>query len=265
MPGVDDFETTLYLNGVSIAGTCSDFTLMDAHISGLGMPETRVTDLERADDHGSVAGQDFTQPRTLSFPVSMQRSSTRLAMEALRSLKAAWRPAGPFDDVLEITIPGIGPSDDTLRFYGRPRSTLDVDLHYLSSGVISALATYIALDPIGYGPVVTVTGAASASVNNEGDANSKRATIVITGNGGVPVLSNTTDGGGNIVFSQALGGGQTWEIDLYRRDVTDAAGDDAFASNVLASSLWFRLLPGVNNLTLTGAASMSVAYRSGWW
>lgn len=265
MPAVTDFETTLTLNSVTIAGTCGDFVLMADNIAGLGMPDSKVADLERADDNGSVAGQDFAQARTLSFPVMLERSSTRLAMEALRTLKRAWRPAGPVDDILSIKIPGIGPTDDTLRFYGRPRSTLDVDLHWLPGGIITSLATFVALDPIGYGPLTTVTGAANASVNNTGDANSKRALITITGNGGIPALTNGTDGGGNIVFSQVLGSGQTWEIDLYRRDVVDAANNDAFAGNVLAASLWFRLLPGVNNLTLTGAASMTIDYRSGWW
>lgn len=265
MPAVTDFETTLALNGVTIAGTCGDFILMSNSISGLGMPDTKSSDLERADDHGSVAGQDFAQPRTLAFPVMMERDSTRLAMEALRTLKEAWRPTGPTDDTLSVTIPGIGPSDDTLRFYGRPRSPLDVDLHWLNGGIITSLASFVALDPIGYGPTVIVTGTANASVNNTGDANSKRATITITGNGGVPTLTNGTDGGGNVLFSQALAGAATWEIDLYRRDVVDASGNDAFTGNVLAASLWFRLLPGVNSLTLTGAASMSIDYRSGWW
>lgn len=265
MPAVTDFETTLSLNGVTIAGTCGDFMLMNDSISGLGMPDAKVSDLDRADDNGSVAGEDFAQARTLSFPVSMKRGSTRLAMEALRTLKKAWRPAGPVDDTLDIKIPGVGPSNDTLRFYGRPRSTLDVDLHWLSGGIISSLATFVALDPIGYGPTVTVTGSPNASVNNTGDANSKRATITITGNGGIPTLTNATDGGGNVLFSQTLGSGQTWVIDLYRRDVVTGAGNDAFAGNVLASSLWFRLVPGVNSLTLTGAASMVISHRSGWW
>ena len=70
MPAVADFETTLSLNNVTIAGACGDFILMANSVSGLGMPETKASDLDRADDHGSVAGQDFAQARTLSFPAA---------------------------------------------------------------------------------------------------------------------------------------------------------------------------------------------------
>lgn len=261
---VTDFTTSISLNGVTIEGMCGDYVLLANNISGLGMPEAKVNDLTKADDHGTISGPDFAQSRLLSFPVAFHRDTAREAMVALRALKAAWRPAAS-DNVLSITIPGIGPSDDTLRFYGRPRSNLETDLHYLPGGIVNVLASFTALDPIGYGPTVVVTGTSAATVSNPGDAPSKRAIITITGNGGVPTLTNATDGGGNVLFSRILTNGLTWKIDLNRRDVVDGANDDAFTDNVLPASLWFRLLSGNNSLTLTGAASMSIEYRSGWW
>lgn len=256
------------LNGLTIDGADEDATyvLLADSISGLGLPETRVADLERADDHGSVAGQDFAQPRALRIPVAINTpEDPRAAWAALRALKVAWRPTGPTDDVLAIYAPGIGPSDDTLRFHGRPRTALDVNLRMVHAGIIYALATFMALDPIGYGPAEADSGSGTFSVTNAGDARTERATIVITGNGGTPAIANATDGGGNVLFTQALPAAATWTIDLKARTVVDSAGDDVFPGNVAPSSLWFGLQPGANQLTLTGAASAALSFQSGWW
>jgi hypothetical protein len=256
------------LNGVTIDGADEDATyvLLADSISGLGLPEPRTADLDRADDHGSVAGQDFTQPRALRIPIAINTpDDPAAAWAALRALKAAWQPTGPADDLLSIYAPGIGPSDDTLRFFGRPRTALDVNLRMVHAGIIYALATFVALDPIGYGPTEADSGSGTFSVTNAGDARTERATITITGNGGTPTIANASDGGGNVLFTEALAGAATWVIDLRARTVVDGSGNDVFAGNVAPSSLWFGLQPGANQLTLTGAASAALSFRSGWW
>jgi hypothetical protein len=256
------------LNGVTIDGADEEATyvLLADSIGGLGLPEPRVADLERTDDHGTVAGVDYTTSRVLRIPIAIKAADDpEAAMVALRALKAAWKPTGPTDDVLSITLPGYGPSDDVVRFFGRPRTTLEVNLSRLGLGVVYALATFVALDPIGYGPTEVTAGSGTFTVTNAGDATSKRATIEVVGNGGTPVLVNNSDGGADVRFSQALGGGSSWFIDLATRTVVDGSGNDVFPSNVLAASLWPRLVPGSNSLTLTGAGSASVSHRSGWW
>jgi hypothetical protein len=179
-------------------------------------------------------------------------------------LKGAWKPAST-DEQLDVYVPGIGPSDHTLRFFGRPRGNMEVNLRSLYLGAIYCFCTFVALDPVGYGPLETTAGSGTFSVTNSGDATSARATVTIAGNGGTPALVNNTDGGADVRFSQALGGGSSLLVDLKARTVVDSSGNDAFEDNVLAASLWPRLVPGANSLTITGAASASVQHRDGWW
>lgn len=256
------------LNGVTIDGADPDATyvLLADSISGLGLPEPKVSNLDRADDHGAVAPRDYAQPRVLRIPTAVNvPEDTRGAWQALRTLKRAWKPTGPTDQELTVYAPGIGPTDDTLRFYGRPRTTLDVNARMAYAGIIYALASFDALDPIGYGPVEEASGSGTFTVTADGDERTERATVTITGNGGTPIISNATDGGGNVVFTQPLANGDTWVIDLKARTVVDGAGTDVFQGRVATSSLWFGLQPGANQLTLTGAASAAFSYRSGWW
>ena len=257
------------LNGVTIDGADEDATyvLLADSIGGLGLPEPRLADLERNDEHGTVAGADHTTSRVLRLPIAVQApDDPHAAMVAFRALKAAWQPTGPTDDVLSISLPGYGPSDDVVRFYGRPRTTLEANLGKLHLGVVYALATFVALDPIGYGPTESAgPSSGTFAVVNAGDATSKRATIEVVGNGGTPVLVNNTDGGADVRFSQALAGATSWFIDLAARTVVDGSGNDVFPDNVLAASLWPRLVPGSNSFTLTGAGSATFSYRSGWW
>ena len=261
---VEDFEVWVELNDVRIAGTCGDFVLTVESIGGLGLPDVKSADLNRLDDHGSVAADDYAQSRQIFFPIALQRDTAREAMTALQELKTAWK-ASRVEDELSIFIPGIGPVDDTLRFYGRPRSTLDVILRGLPGGVISAFANFAALDPVGYGPVTTISGSGTFTVTNEGNADSRRAVVEIIGDGGIPSLVNASDGGADVRFSQALGVGQSWFVDLRNRTVIDGSGDDVFPNNVLQASIWPKLVPGDNSLTLDGADSANVVYRSGWW
>lgn len=259
---------TAELNSVTIDGSDgADFMLMESGIEGLGLPEASNDDLARSGDHGAVAGTDYMEPRVLRVPVMIWRESDpEAAMAALRTLKTAWSPttAGAPDQLLTVTSPGLGPTDDALRFYGRPRGG-DVQLQRLKYGLVYVQLTFVALDPVGYGPGETTAGSGTFAVTNDGDAVSKRAVVELVGNGGVPQLVNADDGGADVRFTLPLGGGSSWFVDLAARTVVDSAGDDVFPGNVVAASLWPRLVPGANNLTVTGAASASVDFQGGWW
>lgn len=260
-------EQTAELNDVTMDGAeGSDYMIMEDGIEGLGLPLVKDGDQERADDHGDVAAADYAQSRTLRIPVMVWREDDpEGAMAALRQLKTAWRTVpGVAEQELIITVPGIGPTDDALRFYGRPRG-VDANLRRLHAGLIYARATFVALDPVGYGPEETVDDDGTFVVTNPGDAISKRAVVELIGNGGTPQLVNNTDGGADVQFSQTLGSSDSWFVDLATRTVVDDDGDDVFPDNVLPASLWPRLQPGTNSLTVTGAASASVVFMGGWW
>ena len=261
-------EQELTLNGVLVDGADPDavYQIVRPGISGLGAPDIAGSDLNVAAEHGSVTGVDYTGTRTLRIPMVVQiENEPDLAMEAWRDLQTAWAPAVT-DQRLDVKLPGVGPVDGTVSFFGRPRGGLEPRLEYLTAGIIFCQATFIALDPIGYGPEETASGSGTIVVTNAGDVASRRATVTITGNGGTPKLENVNDGGTFVEFGATLAGAATWDVDLLAKTVVDGSGNDVYAAaDVLSTSTWPRLQPGSNSLVLTGAASASVLYRDGYW
>jgi hypothetical protein len=261
-------EQEATLNGVTADGADPDAVIqvVSPGISGLGAPDIDASDLNVAAEHGSVTGVDYAGPRTLRVPMVVQvADEPDLAVEAWRDLQTAWRPAAE-DQRLDVKVPGIGPVDGVLSFFGRPRSGLEPRLQYVHAGIIFCQGTFVALDPIGYGPAETSSGSGTIVVVNSGDVASRRATVTITGNGGAPKLVNVNDGGTFVEFGATLAGAATWDVDLLAKTVVDSAGNDVYAAaDVLSTSTWPRLQPGSNSLVLTGAASASVLYRDGYW
>lgn len=248
-------------------GDCDeDYVLALPGVSGLGIPDVKIlSEIPRYGDHGFVSGPDYLGQRTIGIPVSIHRKDDpSAAMIDFRALKTAWQPT-TYDEILSITIAGYGPSDDTVRFYGRPRNAIDVDLSRHYTGTINALATFVALDPVGYGPEETdPLSTGSNTVTNPGDAPTARAILSLTGNGGTPVITNQSLGGRAILFQDPIPSSETWTIDLLRQTVRDASGDDQF-STISPASTWFHLGAGDNTLVLSGVASGSITFRGGWW
>jgi hypothetical protein len=256
------------LNGVLVDGADPDATyqVLQPGISGLGAPDVAGGDLNVAAEHGSVKGADYTGTRTLRVPMVTQvEDEPELAMDAWRELQTAWAPAAA-DQELLVKIPGIGPIDGTITYFGRPRGSIEPRLQYLTGGIVFSQGTFVALDPIGYGPEETEAGSGTIIVTNIGDVASRRATVTLTGNGGTPKITNINDGGTFVEFGATLAGAATWAVDLLAKTVVDGSGDDVYAAaDVLSTSTWPRLVPGSNSLVITGAASASVTYRDGYW
>lgn len=248
-------------------GMCgSEFLLPLPGVTGLGVPDVKMgTEVDRLGTHGSTSGADYLGSRVIGIPVMIHhRDDVDAAMSSLRKLRAMWRPALS-DELLSVTIPGYGPADNTMRFWGRPRGSLSVDLALLHTGTVSAYASFSALDPIGYGPLTTVS--LSSGANNivvTGDAPSSRATIELTGNGGTPTIINTTHASRQVIFQAPIPSGQVWTLDLHRQTLRNASGTDMFSA-IAPTSSWFHLLGGANSISLSGVASGSMTYRGGWW
>lgn len=257
---------TVTFRNLIIGGCDEDFVLAAPGISGLGIPDVKIlAELPKYGDHGFISGGDFLSQRILGIPIMIhRRSDPATAMAAFRTLKTAWRPASS-NEMLSIHSIGYGPSDSTVRFFGRPRTAIDVDLSLHFTGTINALATFVALDPVGYGPEQTNALVAGANtVNNPGDAPTSRVTISLTGNGNTPSLTNPTLGGRTILFQNPIPNGETWVIDLFEQTVIDGSGDDRF-STISPASTWFHLGAGDNTLVLAGVGSGSITLRGGWW
>lgn len=238
------------------AGTDYPFT---TPVSGLGIPAVRSRDLELADRHGSHGGApDRLLRRILQLPVGVDGSTPADAYTKLHTLKSAWRPADS-DEPFDLRLPGQPTT--VVRYYGRPRA-VDVDLRHLRSGWADALLTFEALDPYAYGPTDTATVVTTLAVTNAGTVATDRITLVLEGNGGTPVITNTT-AGGTIEFVSALALGVTRTLDVRARTMVDAGGADVYHELTAATS-WFDLAPGANTITLSGAASVDVTWRPAW-
>lgn len=235
-------------------GTAYPF-VREGGIQGLGNPDIREFDTPRGDRDGDVGGLDRNTPRILRFALELDQHATFMA--DLRALKAAWRSTT--DTTLDIRHPLFDSTDNILRFYGRPR-TLEANVDTVDlNGFIPVLATYKCLDPFGYGAEETVSDASSpASVTSDGDVPTDRFTIEVTGNGGTPVITSTTDEASAVVFNTTLAGAAVAVLDFRAHSMT-VGGTPAY--QLAAGSRWFRLLPGANTLTFTGCASIEVVHR----
>jgi phage-related protein len=77
------------------------------------------------------------------------------------------------------------------------------------------------------------------------------------------VITNPDDPDGDaITFTAALAGGSSYVIDLHAMSVTLAGVHRE--QDVSASSQWFGLAPGDNDLTFTGCASVAASFRPAW-
>lgn len=258
--------------GLTISGTCSanaspyHYTIPMPGITGLGINDVKSNAHDRLDRHGVIAGPDYLSERSIGIPVIIHhRDDPKTAMQALTNLKSKWGPGGA-NDILSVTIDGIGPSDDTLRYWGRPRNAVDVDLQFLYTGTINLILSFVALDPIGYGPEQSASLSSGANtVTNPGSAPTDRAIITLRGDGGIPKITNNSRGDRMIAWRSVLGSGVTRIIDLRHQTVTDSSGQDKF-SEISPTSHWFDLREGSNTLTLDNVTTgNSITYRGGWW
>jgi hypothetical protein len=257
---------TATLNGVTIDGTATDgYIMLTPGPSGLGSPNVKNKGLPLADRHGSVAGPDFMGTRRIRIPVAVYvEDDPEGAMSAWRSLQNAWSPAAS-DQALTISSPGLTGTGDSLTYYGRPRGATQPNFRSLHAGVVYALATFEALDPVGYTSGGTTVGSGGFTVENGGDTATTRATITLSGNDSAPKIENTTDSGGYVEFANVLATGETWTIDMAAKTVIDSGGNDVLnASGLTAASPWFSFLVGSNSLGLTGATQASVTLLDGW-
>lgn len=256
---------TITLNGTVIGGCGSDFVLAEDNLSGLGMPDVKPMDIDLQLNHGSVASRDFLATRVIGIPIIIYRKlDPAAAMVAARQLKAAWQPARDGnDDILTVEAAGLGPLNDVMTFFGRPRGGLELDLVKHYAGLITAYGSFTCLDPLGYGDEQT-SGGTSFSINNIGTAATDRISLVITGNDGTPAISNNRDPGRVIRFGEPLTSGRTRHIDVRAKTVVTSSGDDRY-DNLAPTNQWFDILPGVNNLAVTGASSISITWRPAWY
>jgi len=218
------------------------------------------TDLRRIGRDGVAGGIDRYPKRVLRIPMQVLGDTGADVDTNLAALKAAWRRSDT-DLALSLRLAGT----TTLTYWGRPRGLDDSRLGKVEAGTALVTATFDCLDPLAYGDTVTVGADASTPIplTNSGNATSYRCVLTVAGNGGTPVLTNPDDpDGGDITFTVALAGGSSYVIDLAAMSVTKASVNHE--QDVSASSQWFGLAPGANDIAFTGCASVAADFRPAW-
>lgn len=220
-------------------------------------PTPTAADVAIAGGHGVRGAFDRMETRPIIVPVLIAADVAATAENRLDTLKAAWAPTG-VDVELAVRLEG-----DERRYFGRPRGVDDqaVSGRMLTQGVLEVECTFVATDPLAYDPGVAVAAGTSIVCTNLGNMTSHRGTLTVVGNGGTPVITNTTTGG-TITFTTAVTGAETAEIDLYEQTVL--IGGAHAENRTSPASSWFGWQAGANTVTVTGAASVAATVRSAW-
>ena len=245
---------TVTVGGLTLGdGTSYGITRMN----GLTRAGIRAARAERGDRDGEVGGVDVLTRRMISMGLRLRGASQASVWSLLTDLNTAWPPAST-DTTLDVAAAEL---TGGRRFYGRPGSIEDDGMANLRFGQIDCFATFEALDPLGYGAEEeALAQSGTFAIDNVGTAPTDRITLTVNGNGGIPQLANATDGK-TIKFAEAVTG--TRVIDVRARTVLDGT-TDAYGE-LSPTNQWFDLLAGSNSLTLSGAASVDVAWRPAWY
>lgn len=271
---------TATLNGLTIgSGTIYRWT---AWPSGLGTPDIRAQDTTRPRRHGVTAADDLLGARTVTFEITVQ--GTQAALEvALTALNSAFAPS-PSDAWLDLRMTG-SPSEYSLQ--GRARGVeWDLSRRY-TFGLADARCTFVATDPLKYGPLVTTTiglpsgtaglpfpatgpfvfGAQSggeATVTNSGTA-AVDWTATVTGPMTTPRLEMVSLGR-RVSFDLAVATGETLVLDS-RTGSALLNGSTPRTSTLLPGSRWWQLPVGSSTIRLraaSGTGTVALAHRPGY-
>lgn len=225
-----------------------------AGVTGLDVGEVKFTDFDNGLDDGGFATEDRLGVREVIFSIGLEGDMDEEAYDTLKTaLEAVWVPRT--EDIV-VSYRRFGRDR---RFLARPRGLIlpwDDDFFL---GAANATGRLIAHDPVIYDDDETVVeDSGSFTVENLGNW-SVWATLSIDNPGATVVVTNETDDEKSVVFSDLTGDA---EVNMKRRIVT-VAGLDVYGT-VGPNPGWFRIRPGENTITMTGADALTVTFRSGW-
>ena len=234
------------------AGTASLWvTDTQGLVDGVTVRSSDVLALGRA---GAIGNVDDADVRSIDIEFMVRSGTATACLQAFDDVVEAFRPSSS-ETTLDIRYPGA--PETTVRFYGRPRGVRAGSVGESARGLLrGGVARFEALDPLRY-------GAGTVSTTNAGNAPTDRATITITGTGGTPSITNTSDASGAIVWNTTLAAAGTRVVDLRAKTVVDGGGTD-FRSEISNNSTWFRFQPGANSLTVSGC-TQSTSLRPAWY
>lgn len=240
--------------------------------------------------HGSWAASEWATERAVPMTIQIRTSSTAATLQALRVLKAAFRPTEVSGDV-ELRW-----RDDTGEYvmFGRPRMS-NPDDRNLSVGITDVSCAFVSLSPFHYsadeivtGPVTSPTtsggfglpvslpfsipGRSSANVTtltNEGTADTPLK-LEFHGPSEQPwVLLNRPDGDRVLRLNLTIPADQILFVDTGTRSVL-LNGVSSRRGDASSDGLEWPILPGGSEPMATpfryfGGGHLVVRHRSCWW
>lgn len=129
-----EIRTTLFGDG-------TNYKVDDANIDGLGVAPVRTADVDLEQADGAYGSPDWYGPRVILIPLIFNGSASDVG-GWLKTWQTTIWVKSTTDIPLYMQLPGYG------KFYvnGRPRG-FDPDVRFLKFGLVTAEATFVALDP----------------------------------------------------------------------------------------------------------------------
>lgn len=219
--------------------------------SGFESPEIRESFESVVGGDGGVHGSFFYGRRPFTMEIEVARAATEAASHARLDKLLRATNAMRADGTITWTETGSA-LQKLLRFRRQqPVRGPSVERRCLFGGV--------AADPRIVSPPTETDTTLNATVTNLGNAGYfPRFTLAATIAN--PVLTNTTTGA---VFSLTLSGGGTVAIDFANHTVTQG-GVNRYSTVNFSTSTWWELAPGANVITVTGAGTSHIFWRSAW-
>ncbi len=259
-------------------------------VEGLGgMPALRTGDLVIAGRDGQRFGVDRLDPRTVTIEVAIYAFSDAEFYAAVDALRAAFQPATDTTKLLQFQFGGIA-GGGVRRLNCRPRAlALPIERTYWHEMAV-ATAQLVAADPLIYDDTLSSgeTSLPSAGGGMEFDATFDLTFGAVSQGGTIYAVNAGTwwaeplirvDGPVTNPRVENITTGQTLELDLTVADGEFALFDVAARTvllngtasryaNLTDDSVWWRLAPGMNEITFRAStpsvAELHLTWRSAW-
>lgn len=256
-----DYQSSF--NGVTL-GPGTPYRLK-SRVGFRGLPTLVNKDLPKAVRDGSYAGFDVNVERILQMTVVVTSlANTAADFETnLAALEAATTPI--FDPANLLPFLDKLPSRTQRRYLCRPRQHDDpLEPNYKQRFSVVTLG-FQCPDPTIYDDTLntTTSSGGALSIVNAGNWKSRPVITVVPAASPVTIV-NAADGGQIVLATSTVGAiPNPVTVDCYAETVTDPTANIGRDDLVTSATSWLTLLPGTNNLTITGG-SMTVAWRSAW-
>lgn len=225
----------------------SDFVGYLLNTSGFDGPAVRTSMDNIVEGHGATFGSFYHGARSFTLEVVMAPAATWTTSNTRLDKLYRATNAMQADGTIIWTESGLTKRLDFRR--EQPPRGPDADR--------KVLVSCIAANPRIVSPFAETTTSLNATITNVGNAGYlPRFTLTTPSN---PVITNTTTGQS---FSLTLTGGAAVIVDFAAHTVTQSSVN-RYSSVNFSTSTWWELIPGPNNITVTGATGQ-IHWRSAW-